>query len=318
MGVANPEQMHKKIMCIDFNSAWCFHSVEWAKAIVEHPYFDPLVISLILVNTLVLSLYKYPQEDEELCVLDTIGFVLTIFFTCEMTLKLLGIGLFEYLNDGFNCVDGFIVLLSLVELGMAPPACFTGTEASGTGGAFSAMRTVRLFRIFKLMSSWKGLRRMVNVVIGMLSASVNLGMLLLLFMYIFSILGMEFFATKLHFDDNGYALHWNDTAYADSESPRINFDDFWSAFLTVFQILSGEDWNVVMYTARRGGGPPSPSFTSCSCCSSGILSCSISSSLSFLMGWKPSRTRRTRRRRRRQRRSRRRRRIEWKRRRRSE
>jgi hypothetical protein len=254
MGVANPEQMHKKIMCIDFNSAWCFHSFEWAKTIVEHPHFDPVVIVLILVNTGVLSFYKYPQDEGQLCVLDTIGFVLSLLFLMEMVLKLLGIGVYDYLNDGFNCVDGFIVLISLVELMMAPPACFTGTDPSGSGGAFSAMRTVRLFRIFKLMSTWKGLRRMVNVVIGMLAASVNLGALLLLFMYIFSILGMEFFATKLHFDDHGYALHWNDTAFAESESPRTNFDDFWSAFLTVFQILSGEDWNVVMYTARRGGG----------------------------------------------------------------
>ena len=48
MGVADPDQMHKKIACIDFNAAWCFQQIEWAKEIVEHPYFDPIVVALIL------------------------------------------------------------------------------------------------------------------------------------------------------------------------------------------------------------------------------------------------------------------------------
>lgn len=31
------------------------------------------------------------------------------------------------------------------------------------------------------------------------------------------------------------------------DKPRSNFDSFWQSLLTVFQILTGEDWNAVMY-----------------------------------------------------------------------
>ena len=29
--------------------------------------------------------------------------------------------------------------------------------------------------------------------------------------------------------------------------PRNNFDSLFSAFLTIFQVLAGEDWNIIMY-----------------------------------------------------------------------
>ena len=40
------------------------------------------------------------------------------------------------------------------------------------------------------------------------------------------------------------------------DNPRTNFDDFWNAILTVFQILTGEDWNAVMYDGVVASGGP--------------------------------------------------------------
>ena len=34
--------------------------------------------------------------------------------------------------------------------------------------------------------------------------------------------------------------------------PFANFDDFPTSMMTVFQILTGEDWNAIMYNAIRG------------------------------------------------------------------
>ena len=34
--------------------------------------------------------------------------------------------------------------------------------------------------------------------------------------------------------------------------PFAHFDDFPTAMMTVFQILTGEDWNAIMYNAIRG------------------------------------------------------------------
>lgn len=50
---------------------------------------------------------------------------------------------------------------------------------------------------------------------------------------------MQIFGGKFNFQD---------------ESPNANFDTFPASFLTVFQILTGEDWNMVMYDGVRASG----------------------------------------------------------------
>ena len=40
----------------------------------------------------------------------------------------------------------------------------------------------------------------------------------------------------------------------ESDQPRHNFDDIFWAFVTIFQVLTGEDWNAVMYDGMRTTG----------------------------------------------------------------
>ena len=80
-------------------------------------------------------------------------------------------------------------------------------------------------------------------------------MLLVLFMYIYSLVGMQFFANRMRFDpDNGWPVPFSldkDDAYYDADVPEANFDNFLWAMVTVFQMLTGENWNAVMYDGRR-------------------------------------------------------------------
>ena len=74
-------------------------------------------------------------------------------------------------------------------------------------------------------------------------------------MYIYALIGMQFFANRMRFDpDTGAPVRFNldlDSAYYNAEIPRSNFDSFTHALVTVFQVLTGENWNSVMYDARR-------------------------------------------------------------------
>ena len=45
--------------------------------------------------------------------------VFTAIFAAEAALKIMALGLFKYLQDKWNCFDIVIVILSLVELGLA-------------------------------------------------------------------------------------------------------------------------------------------------------------------------------------------------------
>lgn len=63
-------------------------------------------------------------------------------------------------------------------------------------------------------------------------------------MYIFSLMGMQFFAGKLKFNSA-------DQPDSNGRSIRYNFDTFPRAFLSVFILLTGENWNEMMYDAMR-------------------------------------------------------------------
>lgn len=71
--------------------------------------------------------------------------------------------------------------------------------------------------------------------------------LLCLFIYVFSLLGMSFFAGKVTFDeDNNYL-----SKAEGGISPRNNFDEVWWSIITIFQVLLGEGWNEIMYNCMR-------------------------------------------------------------------
>ena len=99
----------------------------------------------------------------------------------------------------------------------------------------SAFRGFRLLRLFKLARSWTAMRDLLATMARTLADISYFSIILLLFMFIFSLLGMELFAHRLKFDSN-----WEPDV--DGESPRVNFDDFWHAFITIFLVLVGDDW----------------------------------------------------------------------------
>jgi hypothetical protein len=79
--------------------------------------------------------------------------------------------------------------------------------------------------------------------------------LLLLFIYIFALLGMELFAHKCKFDEEDQLV--TDIQLGIEQggtmlSPRENFDVCYMAMTTVFIIIVGEDWPIVMSNYSRG------------------------------------------------------------------
>ena len=76
----------------------------------------------------------------------------------------------------------------------------------------------------------------------------NFSVLLFLFLFTYSLLGMELFAQRVKFNEDGLVDIIN------GESPRENFDDLPHAFTTIFIVLTGEDWNAVMYSHIRASG----------------------------------------------------------------
>ena len=78
-------------------------------------FFNYFMTTCILINTIVLSLDRYPISKNEEKVLDYINSVSTFIFIVEMITKIFGLGLKTYLSDGMNLFDSLVCILSLVE-----------------------------------------------------------------------------------------------------------------------------------------------------------------------------------------------------------
>jgi hypothetical protein len=103
--------------------------------------------------------------------------------------KLVGLGFKEYAEDSFNLFDCTVVVISLVESAIA----WIGVEGGG-GSGISALRAVRLLRVFKLARSWNSFRDLLAKMIVTLKDIRNFSVLMLIFMFIYTLLGMEIYA----------------------------------------------------------------------------------------------------------------------------
>lgn len=109
---------------------------------------------------------------------------------------------------------------------------------------FSAVRAFRLFKIFKLFKAGD-IKILLDSIAFTITSISDYVILLLLFIYVFSLIGMSFFAGMLMFDEN------DQPDFIHGQPPRNNFDDVLWSLITIFQILLGEQWNEIMYDCVR-------------------------------------------------------------------
>ena len=83
---------------------------------VKSNWFDSLMTFAVLLNTIVLSLNKYGLTMQMEDLLEIFNKYFTWIFIVEMTMKILAIGISKYISDKMNCLDGSVVVLSVIEL----------------------------------------------------------------------------------------------------------------------------------------------------------------------------------------------------------
>ncbi|XP_059203397.1 voltage-dependent T-type calcium channel subunit alpha-1H [Centropristis striata] len=206
---------------------------EKLKRIVESKYFNRGIMIAILVNTLSMGIEYHEQPEELTDVLEISNIVFTSMFVLEMGFMLLAFGLFGYIKNPYNIFDSIIVIISVWEI------------IGQADGGLSVLRTFRLLRVLKLVRFLPALRRQLVVLMKTMDNVATFCMLLMLFIFTFSILGMHLFGCKFN----------QETENGETISDRKNFDSLLWAIVTVFQILTQEDWNVVLYNGMASTSP---------------------------------------------------------------
>ncbi|XP_062490486.1 voltage-dependent L-type calcium channel subunit alpha-1S isoform X6 [Pezoporus occidentalis] len=213
------------------------------REVVKSKFFYWLVILLVALNTFSIASEHHLQPEWLTQVQDNANRVLLALFVAEMLLKMYALGLRQYFMSLFNRFDCFVVCAGiletiLVELGALSPL------------GISVLRCIRLLRIFKITRYWTSLSNLVASLLNSVRSIASLLLLLFLFIIVFALLGMQLFGGKFDFED--------------MQVRRSTFDNFPQALISVFQILTGEDWNSIMYDGIMAyGGPSFPGMLVC-------------------------------------------------------
>uniref|UniRef100_A0A8C1FN66 Voltage-dependent P/Q-type calcium channel subunit alpha-1A n=1 Tax=Cyprinus carpio carpio TaxID=630221 RepID=A0A8C1FN66_CYPCA len=214
-----------------------FHKKErrlrfFIRHIVKTQAFYWTVLCLVGLNTLCVAAVHYDQPEKLSDFLYFAEFIFLGIFMSEMCIKMYGLGTRPYFHSSFNCFDCIVICGSIFEVlwSMIQP---------GTSFGISVLRALRLLRIFKVTKYWASLRNLVVSLLNSMKSIISLLFLLFLFIVVFALLGMQLFGGQFNFE---------------SGTPPTNFDTFPAAIMTVFQILTGEDWNMVMYDGIESQG----------------------------------------------------------------
>jgi hypothetical protein len=148
----------------------------------------------------------------------------------EAVLKLVAFGVRTYFRDSGNIFDSVIVVISIIS------SVISLTLEFDFGASTTFIRALRISRVLKFVSKAKQIKVIIDTFTYTLPALTNIGGLLVLFLYIFAILGVFLFAeVKLQ----GYL------------EVHANFQSFGSAFLTLLRCSTGEAWNAIMLDTMR-------------------------------------------------------------------
>ncbi|XP_046908927.2 voltage-dependent calcium channel type A subunit alpha-1 isoform X7 [Dermatophagoides farinae] len=233
-GFSRATYLHSKIKNKGACKAFWRHEKRFRLAVrrgIKTQAFYWFVILLVFLNTACVAVEHKGQPEFLTQFLYIAEFVFLGLFNCEMLIKMYALGLKEYFSSAFNRFDCMVIIGSIFEV--------IWSEFKGGSFGFSVLRALRLLRIFKVTKYWSSLRNLVISLLASMRSIISLLFLLFLFILIFALLGMQLFGGAFNFED---------------ETPAANFNTFAIALLTVFQILTGEDWNEVMYKAIESQG----------------------------------------------------------------
>ncbi|HAD21337.1 MAG TPA: potassium transporter [Opitutae bacterium] len=190
--------------------------------ISEHRLFKRFIIFTILLAAVVVGVQTYKEFAQKysslLSILD--GFILLVFII-EAGIKILAEGKKpqNYFKNPWNVFDFLIVVACLLE------------PIFDLGGEFlPVLRLARILRVLRLVTAIPKLQLLVTCLLKSLPSMFYVSILLFLLFYVYGTLAVFFYG----------------------ENDPIHFRNLQSSILTLFRVVTLEDWTDVMYINMYG------------------------------------------------------------------
>ena len=191
--------------------------LDGCRRLVNSNRFEYLIIGIILFNAALLGLGTSPTIERDYGNwLNLANNVILSVFVVEALLKLAARWPrpLRYFTDGWNVFDFTVIVLALIPV---------------TGEFAIVTRLFRLLRVVRLISTIKDLRLIVAALVRSIPSVGHVLILMSIVVYIYAIMGYHLF----HEHD---PVHWRNLGIS---------------LLSLFRVLTLEDWTDIMYTAME-------------------------------------------------------------------
>ncbi|RXK13944.1 ion transporter [Halarcobacter mediterraneus] len=191
--------------------------IERIEQIRDAKWFSNLTTFIILAYASVLGFKTIDEVETNYAIfLQLADIFVTIYFIFEIAIKMVAEKKFiNFFKSGWNVFDFTIVVITLLPL-----------EQSG----FAAIaRMLRVFRVLRLFTARPELKAIIDMLIKAIPSIIDIVILMFIIFYIYAIIGNFYF----------------------QELPSGLWKDFLVSMLTLFRVLTFEDWTDVMYEAME-------------------------------------------------------------------
>lgn len=188
------------------------------RRLADHPLFNNTMTLAIVVAGVVIGMETSPALVEQFDGwLRIINLVVVALFALECAVK---IGAEwptpqTYFKDPWNAFDFAIVVSALMPFSSA---------------SVGVLRLVRILRFLRLVRALPRLQILVGALLNSLPSMAYVGLLLTVLFYVYAVAGVMIFSTN---------------------DPR-HFGSLPLAFLSLFQVVTGDAWSDIMYINLRG------------------------------------------------------------------
>ena len=188
------------------------------RRLVESPRFQYSILALIILAAVLVGLETDPtimsRFGEQISLLNR---VVLWAFVVEALLKMgqHGWHFYRYFKDPWNIFDFTVIAV-----------CFLPINAQYA----AVLRLARVFRSLRLVTALPKLQLLVNALLNSIPSMIYVGLLLLLLFYLYGVMGVFLFR----------------------DNDPVHFINLPTSMLSLFRVVTQEDWTDVMYIQMYG------------------------------------------------------------------
>ena len=189
-----------------------------AKHIVQSSVFNRFIIGVIIFAGILVGIQTFPEtEAQHGTLINILDQTILWIFVLEILLKMIVLSPkpHHFFKDGWNVFDFIIVAVCFLPIG---------------GSFVTLFRLVRLLRVLRLITVIPRLQIIVGGLLKSLPSMIYVLILLSLLFYVYAVLGVFLFR----------------------ENDPVHFGNLWTSLLSLFRVVTLEDWTDVMYIQMFG------------------------------------------------------------------